>query len=254
MSINMINTLVTFITIKIYISNFELIDYSIYVIRKVAALDDEKVSRFINLIFIFMLKNPNSRVYAIVDASDNASVAVLKSVLTPFEPKYREGKTLTISGVQDVLFVEFRKREGPMFDIMKTMALQWNLYPFYVVEENKGHRPKSDKYGNACEYHIVDAAIFDFPMPAEKVLLWQDEVRAKAKEIYRNDSVFLKFHVYWRPEDQSIHALCGNTENTNRHNHGEVVLGEEGWREAVCKLAEALNVSIEFRQIRYKNL
>lgn len=201
-----------------------------------------------------MLKNPKNRLYAIVDASDSASVEVLKSVLAPFEPKYREGKTLTISGVQDVLFVEFRKREGPMFDIMKNQAQQWSLYPFYVVEENKGHHPKGDKYCNACEYFVVDAAIFDFPMPEGQLAVWQDEVRAKAKEVYRNDSVFLKFHVYWRPEDQTLHVLCGNTENTNRHSPGEVVLGEAGWKEAVSKLAEALKIPVEFRQIRYKNL
>lgn len=219
-----------------------------------AALDDEKISRFTNLIFIFMLKNPKNRLYAIVDASDNASVEVLKSVLAPFEPKYRKGKTLTISGVQDVLFVEFRKREGPMFDIMKNLAARCSLYPFYVVEENKGHHPKGDKYGNACEYFVVNAAIVDFPVPEDALNGWIEEVRAKAKEIYRNDSVFLKFHVYWRPEDQSVHVLCGNTENTNRHGSGEVVLGEEGWKEGVCKLAEALKIPVEFRQIRYKNL
>lgn len=201
-----------------------------------------------------MQKKPNNRVYAIVDASDVASVAMLKKVMEAFAPKYREGKTLTISGVQDVLFVEFRKREGPMFDIMKNQALQWNLYPFYVVEENKGHRPKNDKYGNACEYFVVDAAIFDFPMPKERLAGWQEEVRAKAKEIYRKNSVFLKFHVYWRSEDETVHVLCGNTENTNRHGSGEVVLGEEGWKEAVCAFAEALSMPVEFRQIRYKNL
>lgn len=201
-----------------------------------------------------MQKKTNSRVYAIVDASDDASVAKLKTVLEAFNPKYREGKTLTISGVQKVLFVEFRKREGPMFDIMKNQAQQWSLYPFYVVEENKGHHPKGDKYGNACEYYVVDAAIFDFPMPEERLAVWQEEVRAKVKEIYRNDSVFLKFHVYWRSEDQTLHVLCGNTENTNRHSPSEVVLGEEGWKEAVCKLAAALDIPVEFRQIRYKNL
>lgn len=218
-----------------------------------AALDDEKISRFTNLIFIFMLKNPKNRLYAIVDASDNASVEVLKSVLAPFEPKYREGKTLTISGVQDVLFVEFRKREGPMFDIMKNLAARCSLYPFYVVEENKGHHPK-DKYGNACEYYIVDAAILDFPMPENGLDAWIEEIRAKAKEIYRNNSVFLKFHVYGRGEDGTVHVLCGNTENTNRHALGEVKLGEKGWKDCVRKVAEDLGLPLEFKTIRYKNL
>ncbi len=201
-----------------------------------------------------MLKNPKNRLYAIVDATGNASVAVLKSVLAPFEPKYREGKTLTISGVQKVLFVELRKREGPIFDIMKNLAANCSLYPFYVVEENKGHRPKSDKYGNACEYYIVDAAIMDFPMPEDGLDVLIEEIRAKAKEIYRNDSVFLKFHVYGRGEDGTVHVLCGNSENTNRHAPGEVVLGEEGWKEAVCKLVGDLGLPVEFKKIRYKNL
>lgn len=201
-----------------------------------------------------MLKNPKNRLYAIVDAADNASVASLKCALAPFEPKYREGKTLTISGVQKVLFVELRKREGPIFDIMNSMATSYNLYPFYVVEENKGHRPKGDKYGNACEYFVVDAAIFDFPMPENGVDALIEDIRAKAKEIYRNDSVFLKFHVYGRGEDGTVHVLCGNTENTNRHASGGVVLGEEGWKEAVDKLAHDLGLPVEFRKIRYRNL
>ena len=200
-----------------------------------------------------MLKNPKNRLYAIVDASDKTAVAVLKSVLAPFAPKYREGKTLTIGGVEDVLFVEFRKREGPMFDIMKNLATSRSLYPFYVVEENKDYHPKRDKYGNACAYFIVEAAIMDCQIPKEGLDVWIENVRAKAKEVYRNNSVFLKFHVYVREEDGTLHVLCGNTENTNRHAQ-KVELGEEGWKEAVRKVTEELGISVEFRQIRYKNL
>ena len=200
-----------------------------------------------------MQKKPNNRLYAIVDAS-GSSKEELKAVLAPFAPQYREGKTLTIGGVQDVLFVELRKRESPVFEIMKSQAQRWSLYPFYVVEENKGYYPKGDKYGSAYEYFIVDAAIMDVPAPQEGLESWIEKVRAKAKEIYRNDSVFLKFHVYERKENGTLHVLCCNTENTNRHGSGEVVLGEEGWKDAVCKIVTSLAIPVEFRKVRYKNL
>ncbi len=202
-----------------------------------------------------MQKKDNVRLYAIVDASDTAAVATLKAVLTPYSPKYRDGKTVVIGGVEHVLFVEFRKREGPMFDIMKSLADRYKLYPFYVIEEDKDLQPKSDKYGNDCKYFVVDAAVMDFPAPAEGFGTWQEKFRAVAKEIYRDDSVFLKVHAYYRRENGTIHAIIGNTENTKRQApEDKVKLGEKGWRDAVCKMAEALGIEPKFKKVRYKNL
>lgn len=202
-----------------------------------------------------MQKKDNARLYAIVDASDSESVQELKAALAAYSPKYRKGKMLVIGGAENVLFVEIRKREGPIFDIMKHLAEKRCFYPFYVIEENKDKQPKADKFGNGCRYFVVDCAVMDFPVPEEGFEAWQQKFRAVAKEIYRDDSVFLKVHAYLRKEDGTIHAICGNTENTNRRApEEEVCLGEEGWKEAVCKMAEMLGIPVKFKEVRYKNL
>ena len=202
-----------------------------------------------------MQKNEKSRVYAIVDASDERAVQALKIALCPYFPKYRKGKTVVIGGVTEVLFVEFRKREEPIFDIMKNLADRYNFYPFYVVEEHKENAPKKDKYGNKLQYFVVDAAMADVKVPAESFDEWLAAFRAEAKKIHRENSVFLKMHVYYREEDGSAHVLLGNTENTNRQApKEEVILGENGWKEAVEKMAEALGMEMTFKKIRYKYL
>lgn len=199
-----------------------------------------------------MQKKNDCRLYAIVDAADVRAVDAVLTALKQFSPKVRKGKTLVPGGVEKVLFIELRKREGPAFDIMKHMAERYNLYPFYVIEENKDLQPKTDKYGNDCQYFVVDCAVMDFVVPQDGFEAWQEKFRAVAKEIYRNDSVFLKIHAYKRKEDNTVHAICCNTENTNRQ--GPAVLGENGWKEAVLKMTEALDIQPKFRKIRYKNL
>ncbi len=202
-----------------------------------------------------MQKKQNSRLYAIVDASDSKAVNAVKAVLKEFSPKLRDGKTMVIGGSQRVLFVEMRKREKPVFDILQNLAKVHNLYPCCVIEEDKDLPPKSDKFCNGGEYHIVDCAVMDFSMPEGGFSAWQEKVRAIAKEIYRDDSVFLKMHAYKRDEDKSIHAIICNSENTSRKAAIEnVVLGEEGWMEAVLKMAKKLDLSVKFRRVRYKNL
>lgn len=199
-----------------------------------------------------MQKKDDCRLYAIVDATDAGAVKAVLAALKQFSPKTREGKTLVVGGSEKVLFIELRKREGPAFDIMRHMAKHYSLYPFYVIEEDKNLQPKSDKYGNDCQYFIVDCAVMDFTMPEDGFEAWQEKFRAVAKEIYRNDSVFLKVHAYKRKENGTVHAICCNTENTNRQ--GPAVLGENGWKEAVLKMTEVLGIRPEFRKIRYKNL
>lgn len=202
-----------------------------------------------------MQKKQNSHLYAIVDATDAKAVGAVKAALHEFSPKVRDGKTLVIGGSERVMFVEIRKREGPMFDILKNLAKVHNLYPCYVIEEDKNLLPKSDKFGNECKYFIVDCAVMDLAIPEEGFAAWQEKVRAVAKEIYRENSVFLKMHAYKRDENKTIHAIIGNTENSNRQGGADnAVLGEEGWHEAVLKLAAKLDIKVEFRKIRYKNL
>ena len=202
-----------------------------------------------------MQKKQNNRLYAIIDTSNAEAVKALKAALAPYSPKYRDGRTIVIGGVEHVLFVEVRKREGPMFDILKHLADCYKLYPCYVIEEDKDLHPKRDKYGNDCKYFIVEAAVMDFPVPVEGFGAWQEKFRAVAKEIYRDNSVFLKVHAYYRKENTTIHAIIGNTENTKRQApEDKVKLGEKGWKEAVCKMAEALGIKLEFRLVRYKNL
>lgn len=202
-----------------------------------------------------MEKNPNCRLYAIVDASSENSISVLQGALRSYNPKYRRGKTMVIGGFNDILFVEFQKREGPMFDIMKNLANTYKYYPFYVVEEGKSKQPKRDKFENAMQYHVVEAALADVKMPTKYFNDWLADVRAIAKAIYLDDSVYLKMHAYPREEDDTVHILLANTENTNRHAPDEeVVLGEEGWKEAVQKLASRMGFEVEFKMIRYKYL
>ena len=74
-----------------------------------------------------MQKKQNSRLYAIVDASDSKAVNAVKAVLKEFSPKLRDGKTMVIDGSQRVLFVEMRKREKPVFDILQNLAKVHNL-------------------------------------------------------------------------------------------------------------------------------
>ncbi|MBE6448197.1 MAG: hypothetical protein E7018_02735 [Alphaproteobacteria bacterium] len=204
---------------------------------------------------ITMLKNPDNRLYAIIDATDLDAIETVKSALKPFEPKYRVGKTVVVGGFNDVMFVEIRKREGPIFEILKNLAETHHFYPFYVVEEGKNLLPKADKYGAGFHYHVVEAAMADISVCRNGFFPWLQEFRAVAKAIYLDDSIFLKLHAYVREEDDRVHVLMANTENTRRHlPEDKVTLGEKGWHDAVLKLARLMSIEVEFKDILYKYL
>ena len=185
--------------------------------------------------------------YCIVDASSITASAkkAVKELVANYGNLVMDGAVLSPHGESAISFIEINFKEGPIVDLMVGMADRYNLYPFYIIEENKGHLPKSGKY----QRYIVDEATCLFPknvrLPRFKELVIQE-----CKKIYREDSVFLKSFVY--EGENFFHVALFNSERSPKSRG--TIIGVPEWNEAVCRFVSDLNGKVEFKTVRYANL
>jgi len=186
--------------------------------------------------------------YCIVDASsmEQAAKAAVRKLVENYGSKVMDGSVISPHGESSVSFVEIDFKEGRVVDLMVALAERYSLYPFYIIEENKGHLPKQAKY----QRYIVEEATALFPktrsgLPRFKELLFQ-----ACKKIYREESVFVKAFVY--EGERFFHVAMFNSERAPMSR--DTIIGVPEWREAICKLVSNLSGSVTFKTVRYANL
>lgn len=187
------------------------------------------------------------KMYAIVDAStlnsQSSAKKALLEMVSAYGREYFDGVMISQYGANEVMFIELLKKEGPIVDILGAVADKYNLYPVYLVEEHKDYMPRFAKY----ERFIVDQAVMQFDNV--NFAEWRQKFVLAAKEIYRNDHVFIKAFVY---ENRGvIRVMMHNSERDPMYRGS--MLGVPQWHDAITKLAKELGGEPQFRTIRYAN-
>ncbi len=199
-----------------------------------------------------MEKNNSLQMYALIDAS--AAPQVLKeveTVVSTYGRRIRHGFVITPHGESQVIFFEVKKKECPIVEVLAALAERYNLYPMYVVQENKDHLPKRA----ANTWYMVDEVKFMIPdFTPEKVEEWKMKYSHKIKEIYREESVFVKSFCYLGKAGV-FHVMSFNTERLPKYRGKE--LGVPEWNdvmEEIIKSQDPQPEEVVRMSVRYTNL
>lgn len=192
-----------------------------------------------------MSKKTNSRLYAIVDANDTATAAALKDALAPYAPKYREGKKIVFDQALPVLFIEPRRREEQVADVIKHLVNRYKLFPCLLIEESKDVKSLLSEMKKDIQSSVAEIAVMNFSAPLDDFSSWQAMFRETARKIYQENGVSLCFNVYCRKQDGTVHAICTDNDSGAKDTASE----EEKWKDAVCKMANALGSEPQFRLV-----
>ena len=187
------------------------------------------------------------QMYALVSTSAAfEALETVKKVIATYGRRIRNGFVITPHGEDQIIFFEIKKKEGPIVDVLSQLAKRFCLYPVYVVQENKDHLPK---YANN-RWYMVDEVKFELPdMDAKKFIAWKADYMQKLKEIYRDDSIFIKSFVYLG-KSGTVHVMSFNSERALQS--GRTELGVPGWDEAMKKVvlwaqpSELMRMSVRY--------
>ena len=204
-----------------------------------------------NLIILSMATNVEAlQMYALIDASAAPEVlSVVERVISTYGRRIRHGFVVTPHGEDKVIFFEIKKKECPIVEILSSMAAKYSLYPAYVVQENKDHLP----YNAQNIWYMVDEVKFELPdMDAEKLEAWKATYRQRLKEIYRDDSVFVKSFVYLG-KSGTVHVMSFNTERSPKYRG--TMLGVPEWNDTMEEIVKWAGPSVVTKlSVRYTNL
>lgn len=186
--------------------------------------------------------------YCIVDASsmERAAKAAVGKLVEHYGSKMIDGSVICPHGESSVSFVEIDFKEGRVVDLMVAIAERHSLYPFYIIEENKGHLPKKAQY----QRYIVEEATALFKKNSGGLPRFKERLMQACKKIYREESVFVKAFVY--EGERYFHVAMFNSERSPKSR--DIIIGVPEWREAICKLVSDLSGSVAFKTVRYANL
>lgn len=205
----------------------------------------------IYLKLLFMEQKVNDlQMYALIDASAAPEVLeTVKKVIATYGRRIRNGFVVTPHGEDNVIFFEVKKKECPIVEILSSLAGKYGLYPAYVIQENKDHLPKYAKN----IWYMVDEVKFEIPdMDAEKLEAWKATYRQRLKEIYRDDSVFVKSFVYLG-KSGTVHVMSFNSERSPKYRGTE--LGVPEWNDTMEGIIRWAGPSeVTKMSVRYTNL
>ena len=188
--------------------------------------------------------------YALVDAMAAPEVLTsVKSVISVYGQRIRDGFVLTPHGEAKVIFFEVKKKECPIVDVLTNLAERYSLYPTYVVQEHKDHLPKNAKN----IWYMVDEVKFELPgMDEEKLEEFKADYLQMIKEIYREDSVFIKSFIYLG-KGGIVHVMSFNSERSPKYRG--TMLGVPEWNETLDKIIGRVQPeNIVKMAVRYTNL
>ena len=190
------------------------------------------------------------QMYALIDAS--ASPAVLqevKTVVSVYGRRIRDGYVVTPHGEDKVIFFEIKKKECPIVEVLASLAQRHGLYPMYVIQEHKDHLPKNAY--NA--WFMIDEVKFELKtMTEDEFDAFRSEYRQEIKRRYKEDSVFIKSFMYLG-KSGIPHVMSFNSERPV--NYRGTVLGVPGWHDSMNKILNIYKPEKVFKMsVRYTNL
>ena len=196
--------------------------------------------------------------YALVDASASPQVMqAVKNAIAHFGRRVREGFVISPHGESPIAFFEVWKKNGPIVEALKAQAERYSLYPAYVIQEDKDHLPKED---TGTRWYMVEEYRYDIVgISEEEFFLWRNAYAKALKEVYRDDSVFVKTFFYFG-HDAVLHVMSFNSERSPKYRGKD--LGVPEWYDAMEKLVAKMKlvswtfapVKIEHKVVRYTNL
>lgn len=190
------------------------------------------------------------QMYALIDASASPDVLEkVQKVVSVYGRRIRNGFVITPHGEASVIFFEVKKKECPIVETLSSLAERYSLYPMYVIQENKDHLPKHSQN----VWYMVDEVKFELPnMDEQKLEEWKQDYAKRLKEIYRENSVFIKSFVYLGKQG-SLHVMSFNSERTPSYRGKS--LGVPEWNDQMEELIRIYQpISVFKAAVRYTNL
>ena len=197
-----------------------------------------------------MVKVNHCRRYALIDASAAPEVLEkVKSVIADYGQRIRSGYVLTPHGKDKVIFFEVKRKHCQIVDVLSQMARMYNLYPMYVIQEDKDHLPKETR---PTWYMVDEIKMALKKMDEAEFDRFTDDYVQTVKKIYREDSVFIKSFVYLGKYGVP-HVMSFNSERLPSYRG--TMLGVPEWHDSMKKIEEKYKpVEIELMAVRYTNL
>lgn len=190
------------------------------------------------------------QMYALVDASAKPEVLErVERVVSVYGRRIRRGCVLTPHGESPVIFFEVKKKECPIVETLAALAEQYSLYPMYVIQEHKDHLPKNSRN----IWYMVDEVKFELPvMTEDEFNEWKQGYAALLREIYRDNSVFIKSFMYYG-KSGTPHVMSFNTERSPRYRGKDIGVPE--WNDAMELIVKQVGGQEVFKAaVRYTNL
>ena len=175
------------------------------------------------------------KAYAIVSASSQHYVSErVKNVIAKHGQAVENGVVITPHGTDNIMLFEIPNATSQIVDELSSMANEYNLYPMYVIQEELAMPTDRD----GVKWYKVDEVKMRFSMMSEaEFVKFIDAAKQCAKEIYRDDSIFLKIFAY-RNEEGYVHVMAFNTERSPKYRGGKIGVPE--WTDAVYKFVKSM--------------
>lgn len=186
--------------------------------------------------------------YAIVSASTSRDVSEkVRSVVSQHGKFIKNGVVITPHGVDNVTFCEITDENSPIVDELSVLAEMHGLYPMYIIQEDKTLSAKRVKW-----YQVSEVKMRFGNMAVPEFVELIDKSKNALKEIYREDSVFLKLFMYHDDEGYP-HVMAYNTERNPKYVGDDI--GVDDWEDSIYKYVEKLKPRVHtMKKVHYANL
>ena len=186
--------------------------------------------------------------YAIVSASTSRDVSEkVRSVVSQHGKFIKNGVVITPHGVDNVTFCEINDENSPIVDELSVLAEMHGLYPMYIIQEDKTLSAKRVKW-----YQVSEVKMRFGNMAVPEFLELIDKSKNALKEIYREDSVFLKLFMYHDDEGYP-YVMAYNTERNPKYLGDNI--GVDDWENSIYKYVEKMKPRVHtLKKVHYANL
>ena len=186
--------------------------------------------------------------YAIVSSSTSRDVSEkVRSVVSQHGKFIKNGVVITPHGVDNITFCEITDENSPIVDELSVLAEMHGLYPMYIIQEDKTLSAKRVKW-----YQVSEVKMRFGNMAVPEFVELIDKSKNALKEIYREDSVFLKLFMYHDDEGYP-HVMAYNTERNPKYVGDDI--GVDDWEDSIYKYVEKLKPRVHtMKKVHYANL
>jgi hypothetical protein len=161
----------------------------------------------------------------------------------------KDAIVVTPHGSDDIVFSEIENETSPIVDNLANLAERYSLYPMYIVQEDKVLAADS---AGILWYKVDEVKMRFDDVKASEFDQFVEKCKQQVKEIYRNDSVFLKLFIY-QDDDDCPYIMAFNSERSPKYRGNQIGVAE--WPDAVCKFVKNMNCKVyKHKVVYYANL